>query len=319
MKKYPSIEQFRNVIRAVRSQHDYIGRDENGDAIYEHTSDYPTLEFEGTVKLHGTNAGIVKYKDGHTEFQSREQVLSLQQDNSGFVREMSTKNLEPLFSNIEFKDYIAVYGEWCGGNIQSGVALNQLPKMFVVFGYKVDDQWIDSTVNGPQEINNQGIYYITQFPTYNLKVDFNTPELVQDYLNELTQMVEKECPVGSQLGVKGVGEGIVFTCTTNPDLKFKSKGEKHSVSNVRVLNSIDVEELESIAKFVDYAVTENRLKQGLSTFVDPTSKNTGDFLRWVVNDVFKEEEDTIVKNQLNPKKVNTAISNKARTWFLNQI
>ena len=34
---------------------------------------------------------------------------------------------------IKFNDYCAIYGEWCGGNIQKGVAINGLNKMFVIF------------------------------------------------------------------------------------------------------------------------------------------------------------------------------------------
>jgi hypothetical protein len=30
---FPSIEQFRNVVKAVRERSAYVGRDENGDAI----------------------------------------------------------------------------------------------------------------------------------------------------------------------------------------------------------------------------------------------------------------------------------------------
>ena len=48
MKKYNSIEQFRNVIRKVKERHDYQGKDENGNAIYAHTSNYPTLKFRGS-------------------------------------------------------------------------------------------------------------------------------------------------------------------------------------------------------------------------------------------------------------------------------
>ena len=117
MKKYPSIEQFRSVIRTVKTQHDYQGKDENGEAIYQHLSNYPTLKFQGTVKLHGTNASIVKYSDGRLEYQSRERVLSLEQDNANFMMNMMGKDTSSLFSGIEFDDYCAFYGEWCGGNV----------------------------------------------------------------------------------------------------------------------------------------------------------------------------------------------------------
>ena len=38
MKKFTEIGQFRNVVKAVKSHHDYQGKDENGDTIYSHNS-----------------------------------------------------------------------------------------------------------------------------------------------------------------------------------------------------------------------------------------------------------------------------------------
>jgi hypothetical protein len=321
MKKYSSIEQFRSVIREVRTRHDYKGKDDDGKAIYQHTENYPVLKFRGTVKLHGTNSGVVKYSDGRVEFQSRERVLTLEQDNAGFMNEMHQKDLTFLFNGIEFNDYCAVYGEWCGGNIQKGVAINGLPKMFVIFGIKVDDNWID--LPSYLHDNENGIYNILQFSTYEVDIDFNNPELVQNKIIEMTIGVEECCPVGKFFGKEGIGEGIVFTCVDNQDLKFKSKGEKHSASKVKTLNSVDVELMASINEFVEFAVTENRLQQGISFFkennIEVDSKNTGQFIGWIVNDVLKEESDTLTTSGLNDKKVKNAITVKARTWFLNQL
>lgn len=321
MIKYPSIEQFRNVIREVRNNHDYQGKDEEGKAIYQHKENYPIFKFRGTVKLHGTNSGIAKYSDGRIEFQSRERVLSLENDNAGFMAAMLPKDLDFLFNGLEFKDYAVVYGEWCGGNIQKGVAINGLPKMFVIFGIKVDDNWIEL----PNDLydNENGIYNILQFPTYEVEIDFNAPELAQNKIIEMTIGVEDCCPVGKFFGKEGIGEGIVFVCTTNQDLKFKSKGEKHSSSKVKTLNSIDTESLKGINEFVEFAVTENRLEQGISFFrennIEVDSKNTGLFLGWIVKDVLKEEKDTLDKSGLDEKKVKNAIITKARVWFLNKI
>lgn len=320
MKKYPSIEQFRNVIREVKSIHDYKGKDEDGKAIYQHTENYPVLKFIGTVKLHGTNSGIVKYKD-RLEFQSRERVLTLNQDNAGFMTYMIDKDLDNLFSMFNFNESVAIYGEWCGGNIQKGVALNGLPKMFVIFGVKVDDEWIDLPTN--LHLNEISIYNIFQFKTFEIEIDFNKPEEIQNKLIELTIDVENICPVGKFFGKEGIGEGIVFTCESNQDLKFKSKGEKHSSSKVKVLNSVDTEELVSINEFVDYAVTENRLMQGLQYFkengIEIESKNTGQFLAWIVKDVLKEESDTLLNTNLSEKKIKNAIVNRSRVWFLNAL
>lgn len=321
MKKYPSIEQLRSVVRTVKAQHDYQGKDENGEAIYKHLSNYPTLKFRGTVKLHGTNASIVLYKDGRKEYQSRERVLSLEQDNANFMMSMLPKDTDFLFSGIDFQDYVAVYGEWCGGNIQKGVAINGLPKMFVIFGIKADDKWIELPAN--LHNNSIGIYNILQFPTYDVDIDFNNPELIQNKLIEDTLAVEDECPVGKYFGVSGIGEGIVYTCVTNSELRFKSKGEKHSVSKVKTLNAVNVESMAGIQEFVDSVVTENRLEQGLGYLaemgISADAKNTGEFLRWVVTDVLKEETDTIVANQFDMKKVKSFVVNKARVWFLNKL
>lgn len=321
MKKYSSIEQFRNVIREVKARHDYKGKDEEGKAIYNHTDNYPTLKFIGTVKLHGTNAGIVKYSDGRIEFQSRERVLSLEEDNAGFMATMMPNDLSFLFSNIKFNDYCAIYGEWCGGNIQKSVAINGLDKMFVIFGIKADDEWIE--LPSYLHSNENKIYNILQFPTYEVEIDFNHPELVQNKIIDMTIAVEESCPVGKFFGKDGVGEGIVFTCATNQDLKFKSKGEKHSASKVKTLNPIDVEAMAGINEFVEMAVSENRLEQGLSFFkennIEIDAKNTGQFLGWIVKDVLKEESDTLIANGLDEKKVKNAIVTKARVWFLNNL
>lgn len=316
MKKFPSIEQFRNVIRSVKERHDYKGKDELEQPIYRHDEPYPVLTFTGTVKLHGTNAAVVLYKDGHIEYQSRENVLSLTKDNAGFMLNMSGKNLGFLFDGIDFDDYIAVYGEWCGQGIQKGVAISGLPKMFVVFGCKVDDNWIDFE----RFDNEQGIYNINQFPTYSIDIDFNQPELAQNKLIEMTIQVEDECPVGKYFGTSGVGEGIVFKCNYNDQqYTFKSKGEKHQNSRVKTIAAVDVDEINSIKEFVDYVLTESRLQQGIDKLKEAgkavDQQSTGDYLRWAVGDVLKEENDTIIANQLDVKKVCSAISNKARIWY----
>ena len=188
--------------------------------------------------------------------------------------------------------------------------------MFVVFGCKVDDNWIDFE----RFDNEQGIYNINQFPTYSIDIDFNQPELAQNKLIEMTMQVEDECPVGKYFGVSGVGEGIVFKCNYNgQQYTFKSKGEKHSASKVKTIASVNVDEINSINEFVDYVLTESRLQQGIDKLKETgktvDQKSTGDYLKWIVGDVLKEENDTIVANQLDVKKVCSAISNKARIWY----
>jgi len=330
MKSFTEIGQYRQVVREVKSHHDYTGKDENGDAIYSHTSPYPVLTFRGTVKLHGTNSSIVKYiNDGQIkyDFQSRERIIDLtgkDGDNCGFMREFQKKDYQKLFDDIDCKSSIAIFGEWCGNGIQKGVAIVELPKMFVIFAVKIDDVYQD--MNSFKHLKNeeQNIYNILQFPTFSIDIDFNNPELIQNKLVELTTNVEKECPVAKQFGITGIGEGIVWEhINGNERYIFKVKGEKHQNSKVKTLTTVNVEEIENIKTFVEYAVTENRLLQGIDKMrelgLSIESKTTGDYLRWVYNDVIKEESDTIAENNIDVKKIGSAISAKARMFWLNYL
>lgn len=324
MKKFTEIEQFRNIIRQVRDHHDYIGKNDEGKAIFNHTTPYPTMKFRGTVKLHGSNSSIVKYADGTYKFQSRESELSLTEDNYNFMNEMIKKDYQKLFDNIQFNEYCAIYGEWCGKGIQKKVAISQLPKMFVIFAIKIDGIY-QNMINFKHIKNEeQSIFNILQFPYFELDIDFNKPELFINDLASLTDNVEKECPVGKYFDVSGTGEGIVWEhINDNKRYIFKVKGEKHQVSKVKTLTTVDIEEIENIKSFVDYAVTENRLTQGIDKMrelnIPIIDKSTADYLKWVYNDVIKEESDTIEKNNINIKKIGKAISAKARIFWLNYL
>lgn len=339
MIKFPSIEQFRNVIRHVQTHTHFAGKDENGDAIYDHSKPLPTLKFQGTVKLHGTNAGIVyDFATDSFTYQSRERELSLTQDNAGFMLNMMAnesiirdiiEKMKPDFEEDDAVTKLVLFGEWCGSGIQKGVAISQLPKMFVIFGAKVvtnddNNRWLvmdDYGINYPE----QRIFNIHTFPTWNIDIDFAFPEIAQNKMIEITEEVENECPVGKHFGVSGVGEGVVWTCVSSEHSDsgtwFKVKGEKHSASKVRTLAAVDVEAVENMRAFVDAVVTEARLEQGLDNLVREQllpfeMKSLGDFIRWVYNDVLKEEMDTIVANQIDTKKLGSAVANKARPWFI---
>lgn len=338
MIKFPSIEQFRTVIRHVKQQAQYVGRDENGDAIYDQTRAIPTLKFRGTVKLHGTNAGIVyDYATRTMSFQSRERVLSLTSDNAGFMlAQMKNEALWREWFEIHRQPdiaQIAIFGEWCGQGIQKGVALTELPKMFVVFATKFvytdgESEWVDTDPADESIVDIPGVYEIVDFPMWDIEIDFNNPEIAQNKMIEITNEVEAECPVGKHFGVSGIGEGVVWTCVT-PDFNgsgtwFKVKGEKHSTSKVKTLAAVDVEAIQNLKTFVDSVVTESRLEQGLDNLVREQLKpldmtSMGDFIRWVFNDVIKEETDTIVANGFDPKKLGGPIANAARPWFIKKV
>lgn len=344
MKKHismPSIEQFRNVVASVNRSFNFVGLDDNGEAIYDHTKIKPKLTFTGTVKLHGTNAAVCYNTDGGLWAQSKENIITPLQDNMGFAFfvESHTSEFLDLIYLIEDKlkldldnNTVSVFGEWCGGSIQKSVGISNLPKSFFIFGLKIspivdknDEEavkanpayWVDHTYLKCPKVK---IYNISDYKTFSMEIDFNMPQLIQNELSDLTIAVEDECPVAKAFGFTGIGEGIVWSCEFKDVVhRFKVKGKKHSASKVRTLASVDVEKLNSIKDFVEYAVTESRFNQALEkTFLnnEPVDiKKMGDVIRWVVADVVKEEMDTMVENNIEPKDVNKYVSTKVREMF----
>lgn len=322
---YPSIEQFRSAIHKVTCAARHAGVDANGDPVYDHTKVLPTLTYEGTVKLHGTNAAIcLDRAAGEIWFQSRENIISVEKDNAGFARQFHDKieALNELFSPIA-GDVISIFGEWCGGSIQPNVALSKLSKRFVVFGVKVGDNWVGKDVVGNVKNESIGIYNIYDYPYETIEIDFNKPELAQNKLSDLTIKVEQSCPVAKAMGVDGIGEGIVWKCVTpgweSPDFYFKVKGELHSATKIKTLAAIDVELVASMREFAEKTVTENRCRQGIDKLREAGKpldrKSVGDFIKWIVADVEKEESDTAKASGIDIKKASGELTKSARTWF----
>lgn len=340
--KMPSIEQFRNVIKQVNYRTNFDGIDaETGKAKFVPRTQ-PKLKYRGTVKLHGTNAGIVRRFDTEGApvftFQSKERELTLAQDNAGFMLAMMGKEqiLIRLFNRIEaiagfgaYTEPVTIFGEWAGGNIQSGVAINGLPKFFAIFAVRVGEgdaaRWYDIEQFQDIEYRDDGIFSILTFGKWETEIDFERPLESQNFLGDLTLEVEKACPAGKHFAQDGIGEGIVWVCVTpgweSSEYWMKIKGEKHSVSKVKTLAPVDTEAVRAIADFVDMTITEGRLVQGAQNLVREQGltfemANMGAFIRWVHGDIIKEETDTIVANQLDPKKLGGPIANKARAWFV---
>jgi hypothetical protein len=330
---FSKIPQFRDVIRNINRQAHFDGLDSDGEPIYNSNAKNPIITFDGTVKLHGSNGGICFSDEGEIWYQSRKRILSISSDNNGFWqfcydREGIFLNLlNQITNNIPLKHkpihIISIFGEYCGQGINTGCAIHKLSKRFVIFAVKIipsdgPSYYIDSTELSDSE---NDIYNINDFKTYKVQVDFNYPELSQNKFVELVNEVENECPVGKDFDVEGIGEGIVWTGYYEGIRHiFKTKGEKHSVSKVKKVVAIDVEKVNSIKEFVEYAVTENRLNQGVTeVFEDeePTIQKMGDFLRWVMKDISEEEADTLGENGLTLKDVGRSVSNKSRPWFQN--
>ena len=331
---YPKIEQFRNTISNINRKVTFVGLDDNGDAIYDNTIVKPSLTFKGTVKLHGTNASVCYNSEDGFWVQSRNNIIAVGNDNAGFAS-FATDNylhftnlLNKVISKnkIDTKEFtVSIYGEWAGKGIQKGVGISQLDKAFYIFGVKVSkpqdvdfkSYWLDSSY---LRFTEERIYNVEDYETFSVSVDFNMPQLAQNKFAEITDRVEKECPISKALGIdNGLGEGVVWSAEYKGEIyRFKVKGDKHSVTKVKKLANVDVEKLNTIQDFVKYSVTKNRFNQAIENVFGKDEldvKQLGDFIRWFISDISSEETDTMTKNNLAPKDVNKYISSKVKEMF----
>lgn len=314
--KFGSIGQFRNFIKTMQ----YLG--------------WRKINLIGTVKIHGTNSSVgLDLKDNLLFYQSRNRVLSLDDDNYDFAKYIEDNKTEflKIFDEIKNKtntekyDSIIIYGELAGKGIQNKVAVSQIDRFFAPFSVVgVNKDTVDE-LDVKLSINESIRFYpVETFGVYNIQLDLDNVHLAQQEIKDLTISIENECPVGKYFGVSGTGEGIVFTDETK-QYSFKSKGEKHSVSKVKVIANVDIEKINKIKDFVDYSVTENRLNQGIEYLKEMNKEldisSMGDFLRWLANDVLKEEQDVISENGLDNdlKAIMKSVSSKGRKWFMDKI
>ena len=285
---------------------------------YTHLRDRTTLTFRGTVKLHGTHADV--FHDSRV--QSRTRVLSLASDNDGCARFFSERTgalsrvFDLLAERVGTRE-LMIAGEFCGRGIQSKVAVCKLPRMFVAFGvWRIDtDAWLDfEQVHGAIDDRENGIFNVCMSRRFEVVVDLGDPGPAMKVVDELTRDVDAECPFAAALGVKGAGEGIVWTCEESPTssrLWFKSKGRTHVTPIARPEGGSTNVMQDLLAPMM----TVERMRQGVEHVRDLCRKNIGAFSEWVVDDVMKEEADVFEAHEVDARDVRKAVKAAACAWF----
>jgi len=326
MERFTEIEQFRHMVKKVERLYRYeqIGE----EWVYNYKLPVPKLSFTGTCKLHGTNAGIHR-KDHKITYQSRNNEITVEEDNIGFARfisEIPEFLVHYLFDEISIKekDEVVIFGEWIGPRIQGGCGINLLPeKQFVIFGAKLNGEYVKNKID--LCLQEHRIYNILDIPSYHITIDFDNLPSMSNLISDMVDKVDKECPWALKFGHKGFGEGIVFTCDefpNNESLWFKSKGTSHKGGNGKKRTVVEIDPIvqKSIDDFVEYAVTLGRLDQGVEYLTEQhleiEMKSIGKFLQWIAKDINKEEYDTLEASDLTWKEVAKGVNNKAKRWFI---
>lgn len=333
--KFPSIEQFRKVVKTVNDKSAFTGLDIDGNPTFDYNKPKPTIKFTQTVKIHGTNAGIGLTKDGEFFQQSRNRLISVDNDNSGFANWCEESIRKPYlvrFLSDVLWDTTKLYkenpvvqavlfGEFAGQGIMKSVAVSEIEKSFFAFSlyYLHEDGNVTKTTNIKDfKAESLCLYNIFIFDNKTVDIDFNNTEETVNKIIEDTLSVEGCCPVGKYFGIEGVGEGVVLLSECGNYI-FKSKGEKHSVSKVKTLSPAETYDLTNIENFVSDVLSENRLKQGIDYLkemgLDVDNTSTGEYIKWCQADILKEEGDIMESKSLDIKKVNGVIAKKAKSYL----
>lgn len=339
MEKYTSIDRIHNMVRSVRKEN-------------ARSSSYiEPVTFVGTVKLHGTNAGVRVNSDGTVVAQSRTRVLTTEKDNYGWAKFVE-ENSEVLkfIANTLFglrNDDATIFGEWIGPGIQGKVAISKLPqRLFVIFGALIGDgedaEYIPEDVfNGyggdilshdpAKTLADHNIFLIGQVPSYSVSIDFLSEKSIQDaleYTEKLAEDIGESCPFGAFLGVAGPGEGVVWKPigkhAGDTRLFFKSKSEAHkNERDPRAKPTIDPVISEDIAAFVNFSVTTARLEQGVFELGkeghEVDIRNMGKFIQWVNKDVLKECSAELEASGLEWKSVCKSVSALAKEHWQKEL
>ena len=305
----------------------------DGESTYNNDP-LPKLFVSATTKMHGSNASVT-LQDGEIACQSKNQII--QSGHFSFPEIVAQEKgavldiLEQVKVISDYKEgeILTVFGEIIGPGVQQAVAINQLSrKYWVIFAAK-----ITKTVDGVDEgrwvknfrtikSKSERIANVYSFGYDEFLIDFGQPKLSQNLLVDVALMVEAECPVAKGLeNISGVGEGIVMEVFYKGQrFTAKVKGDKHSAgSKVKKMAQVDPVKVASVARFVEHAATESRVRQAMSEITqikgELSKANTGDIIKWIANDILAEEMDVLKDNDLEYSSVAGSVANAVRMMY----
>lgn len=295
------------------------------------------FKYRGKIKLHGSNAGI-HFENGKMKPQKRSSFITIYDDNCGFAKFVSELSIHNINNNM------IVYGEWAGPGVQKTDAVTTIPqKTFFVFSvYDIDN---DVMIIEPEEIetivadifgenySNQNIVVIP-WHTDEIELDFSRQNPCQRFIDgimkEVDDVIANEDPYIKQLyNIEGPGEGLVMYGIAGQqfdgtaiaadvllDYIFKAKTESHSVQKSKDRNHVAPERPEGIDDFIDMFYTEQRFEQMLNQIGGKaTREKTGEFMKAVMSDVYRESEQEILLADFEWKDVPKYAAPTAKTWW----
>ncbi|KAH8831784.1 hypothetical protein DL96DRAFT_1589033 [Flagelloscypha sp. PMI_526] len=306
--------------------------------------------FLGTVKLHGSNVTLVCRPRRPVQVQSRNHMEGAYRFfHSRPIDILVEKILQIRGGGLDYNEII-IAGEYAGGKIQHGVALNKLPIFYAIFNIRIDGEWVgDMREYRDVELPNHNIFNLAKTGgLFEVTIpdlgDKAQRQIALQQMEEYTRQVADECPFALQVSptllgedrvIRGGGEGIVWTLVSpsrSPNLwNFKTKADKFLTTTrvPKVRGEDDQEVGNQIQAFVDFACPKDgrRLEQGLEYVREMHGevdiKWTGEFIKWVIEDTWNEEGWRVGSEEefekATEKAVKSAVSRRAVQWYKDYI
>jgi len=199
----------------------------------------PTIDLEGTVKLHGMHADIVYdlsnaptdegASSGPFLFQSRNRICAPDENQQGWPRDISQfpdalvylkKRILARFEErnpdkcVDTALPLIIAGEWIGGRVQKNVGIANLSNRFVILSIQINGLWQKDEDYADIEAEKARIYSVFRAQQSKLKLDTsnlteNNPVLFE--MQRLADKVESSCPFAAAFGIENSrGEGVVW-------------------------------------------------------------------------------------------------------------
>ena len=289
--------------------------------------------FANNILVHNSNMAVC-YSQGELWVQSRNHVRTLLGDQNGMAQFVEATReywiqiitAHTLGYALDLTTHTIVLDcEWAGGNIQKGnAACSGTDKAAYLFDYfRVVDNLDDSFMylpNGKTNNSEHGIYSMAKFSTYNITLDFNKPKECELLLNELALTIEANSPIAAYFDKPdNVGEGAYLWTTYNGEvLRLKAKGLKHGgkpkvkKTNGHSLSDDAKVEMEILA---DKLTPGWRLTQAITETEATEQKHIGKVLKWVMQDIIKEEQPTLEAAEVEFKQVQGFVASIVKDFY----
>jgi len=329
----------------MKKQHYSFGKiGKLSDALYQmrkdHGDELEEFNIHLTEKIHGTNAAVCYNNNDGIWYQSRKNIITPLDDNQGCAffcearKGAFTGIIQSLavIHNIDLSsNTICLYFEFAGGGIQTNSALTGIDKSAVLFPeftvINRDEEVKYYTTCSSYQAPKMDIYNLSNYYSSSLICDPSNIAKTNNELISIVEEIEAKSPLGCTFNKENIGEGVVGIIKYKGDTyRFKAKGDKHSATKVTKLKPVNEEQEQIIRNFTNgNACPAWRLEQMYEETFDiknggeATMKDTGRFLKAVLDDIVKEEMSLMVELGVDVKSCQRAVFKTSRKWFFEQL